>query len=346
MHGLYLLWWVQEKHVPASTVAVILAAGDLALMVLEVPTGWFADKFGHRKSLIAGSAVQVVGMLLCWLGQGVPGILAASLLVAVGDAFRSGADQALLYRTCLALDREADFQRIEGRTYAWQAVALLIQVLAGGLIVQRWGFEAGWIVEAGVCAIGLGIACAMVEPPSARERRESARRKVDVEPARPALRLGSRAHGLRFVALVLPAAFVASGHTATAFLVQTMGETDATEMTWLVAAIVLAEAAGAAIATGVRDVGLRTQAGIGLAGASMLVMGRAGGPLLVASAVVLSLLDGLALPLRSVAVQRLADDAVRARAASLASACDMAVKTIALLLAGGWRDRRRFVRRS
>jgi hypothetical protein len=136
---------------------------------------------------------------------------------------------------------------------------------------------------------------------------------------------------------------VAGGHSATTFLVQTMGEVDAAEMTWLVAAIVLAEAIGSVIATGVRDAGLRTQAAIGLFGAFMLVIGLAGGPLLVASAVVLSLLDGLALPLRSVAIQRLANDAVRARAASLASACDMALKTIALPLAGSWRDKPRFV---
>jgi len=45
---------------------------------------------------------------------------------------------------------------------------------------------------------------------------------------------------------------------------------------------------------------------------------------------------------RSVAIQRLANDAVRARAASLASACDMALKTIALPLAGSWHGRLRF----
>jgi hypothetical protein len=343
MHGLYLLWWVQEKHIPASTVAVILATGDLVLMVLEVPTGWFADQFGHRKSLIAGSAVQVFGMLLCWLGQGVPGILAASLLVALGDAFRSGADQALLYRTCLALDRETDFQRIQGHTYAWQAVALLIQVLAGGRIVQRWGFAAGWIVETAVCAIGLGIACAMIEPPSASERGpESVCRKADGGNACPTLRLRGTS-SLRFIALVLPTAFVASGHTAITFLVQTMSGADAAEMTWLVAAIVLAETIGSAIAPGVRDAGLRTQVAIGVSGALMLVTGLAVRPLLVASAIVLSLLDGLALPLRSVAIQRLANDAVRAQAASLASACDMALKTLALLLAGRWRDTPRLV---
>jgi hypothetical protein len=48
MHGLYLLWWVQEKQMSPAVVATVLAAGDLALMGLELPTGWFADKFGHR----------------------------------------------------------------------------------------------------------------------------------------------------------------------------------------------------------------------------------------------------------------------------------------------------------
>src|ERR1700680_76995 len=95
MHGLYLLYWVQEKHVSAVAVAAILAAGDLALMALEVPTGWFADRFGHRTSLIMGSMVQVFGMLVCWLGEGIPGLIAASLLVALGDSFGSAADKVL-----------------------------------------------------------------------------------------------------------------------------------------------------------------------------------------------------------------------------------------------------------
>src|SRR5262249_34875219 len=101
MHGLYLLWWVQERHLSAALVATVLAAGDFALLLLEVPTGWFADRFGHRLSLIVGSAAQVLGMLACWLGRGVPAFVAASVLVAAGDAFRSGADQALLFRTCV-----------------------------------------------------------------------------------------------------------------------------------------------------------------------------------------------------------------------------------------------------
>src|SRR5262245_23941850 len=113
MHGLYLLWWVQERHVSPALVAAVLAAGDIAIAALEMPAGWLADRYGHRVSLIAGSAIQTLGMVACWQGVGVSGLLAASLLVALGDVFRSGADQALLYRSCVALGRTADFQRIE-----------------------------------------------------------------------------------------------------------------------------------------------------------------------------------------------------------------------------------------
>jgi hypothetical protein len=115
-------------------------------------------------------------------------------------------------------------------------------------------------------------------------------------------------------------------------------------LTWLTAAIVLAEAIGCALAIRPRDTGLRVQVTIGFLGALVLLIGLAIRPLLVVSAIVLSLLDGLALPLRSVAIQRLANDAVRAQAASLASACDMALKTIALSLAGSWSGRLRFRR--
>src|SRR5258705_11039470 len=110
MHGLYLLWWVQGKHLSPATVGTVIAAGELAIVFLELPTGWFADRFGHRFSLIVGSLVQTVAMVLCWLAEGAGGLLLGTLLVAVGDAFRAGAGEALLYRTCLPLDPQRGFQ--------------------------------------------------------------------------------------------------------------------------------------------------------------------------------------------------------------------------------------------
>lgn len=328
MHGLYLLWWVQEKHMSAAVVASALAAGDLALALLEVPTGWFADRFGHRASLITGSTVQVLGMLCCWLGQGMPGLIAASLLVALGDGFRSGADQALLYRSCVCLGREEGFQPIEARTRAVQLAAMVGLVLAGGAIVKTCGFEAGWAIETALCAVGMAIACAMVEPPATARSDDSDRSQ-------------RRDHLAPLIALMLPAALLGGGASVTAFLAQTTGHSEPVGITLLVAIATLAEAAGSTLAIRVRRAGLGAQVILASLGAASIAVAVAFPVLFLPVVVVLAFLFGIAHPLRAVAIQRHVADGGRARAASLASACDMGVSVMALPLAGAWRQRRR-----
>jgi hypothetical protein len=331
MHGLYLLWWVQEKQMSPALVAAVLAAGDLALMGLELPTGWFADRFGHRASLFLGSFVQVMGMLWCWLGEGVSGLVTASVLIALGDGFRSGADQALLYRTCVVLDREDDFQKIQARTEAAAQGVLVVLVLAGGVIVHTGGFALGWFAETALCTLGLGIACAMVEPPahSGRTMHEG------ITTGRTPLRYGSLA------SVIMPAALLGGAASATSFLAQTTGANTAATVTLLVAALTAAEAGGCALASRLPTATLRHQ--IQLVGfGSMLSIGAMIVPAsLPLVAIALAFLLGVAQPLRAAMIQRLAADSMRARAASAASACDMAISTIVLPIAGLWRSHRR-----
>ena len=336
MHGLYLIWWVQEKHVAAASVALLLAAGDLALTALEVSTGWVADRFGHRASLMLGSLLQVAGMLICWLGSGVPGLLAAVLVVAAGDAFRSGADQALLYRSSVVLDREGDFQRIEARTRGIQQTALVVLVLAGGAIVRLWGFAAGWIVETALSAIGLAVAYSMAEPPSDHGPRSSR------DDRSPETRSGSSIGSdwtWRLLALIVPVSILGGATGAAAFYVQTADNADPTGMTAFVAIVTLAEAAGAALAIRAACSG-RLQAIMATAGLFALAATLVVPTVLVPAIVGLSLVVGFAEPVRAAALQRVASDDMRARAASIASACDKACATVALVLAGRMRRRR------
>ena len=330
MDGLYLLWWVQEKQMSPALVAATMAAGDLALMALEVPTGWFADRFGNRRSLILGSLLQVAGMICCWLADGVPGLVGACLLVAVADAFRSGADQALLYRTCVAIGREPDFQRIEARSRAVQVVALALLVVAGGAIVTRWGFTAGWLAETLLCALGGAVAFAMVEPPAAEDESEesapSARAKVP----------------WKLVAvLILPLAFLDAAGSTGSFIMQTTGDRSPVAVTLLVALITLSDSAGSALASRMPAVGIRMQLALAAAGAALVAAALTIPGALIPATIALSFGTGVLHPLRAAAIQRLASDGVRARAASAASACDMALSTLFLLLAGTLLSRRK-----
>jgi len=330
MDGLYLLWWVQEKQMSPALVAATMAAGDLLLMALEIPSGWFADRFGNRRSLILGSLIQVAGMICCWLAHGIPGLVSACLLVAVGDAFRSGADQSLLYRTCAALNRAGEFQKLEARSRAVHVIGLAALIVAGGAIVSRWGFAAGWISETLLCTIGGAIAFAMVEPPAHADADE-----FDSAPLVPKIpwRLAA--------AVVLPLAFLDAITQAASFIMQTRGGSAPSEVTLIVALITLADAAGSTLAMRLPPVSLRAQ--IALAGGGALLAGIALAlpASLVPITIALSVATGISHPLRAAAIQRMAADGMRARAASAANACDMALSTITLLITGRWLARRR-----
>jgi len=330
MDGLYLLWWVQEKGMSPALVAATMAAGDLLLMALEVPTGWFADKFGNRRSLILGSLVQVAGMICCWLADGIPGLVLACMLVAIGDAFRSGADQALLYRTCVLLDREDAFQRIEARSRAVHVIALAGLIVGGGLIVSRWGFSAGWIAETALCALGGAIAFAMVEPPGLATEPED-------DSPEPRAGIPWRAAAV----VILPLAFLDAATSAGSFILQTSGAGGASEVTLIVAIITLADAAGSTFAGHMPATGARTQVVLAAVGAVLAGIALMLPATLIPSTIALSFATGVSHPLRATAIQRMTTDGMRARAASVANACDMAFSTILLLITGSWLAGRR-----
>ena len=105
-------------------------------------------------------------MLAFWHAATPAGLLTSSLLIGIGDAFRSGADQALLYRSCAALGREHEFQSIQARTEAVTQAALVAMLLAGGAIVAVAGYAAAFATEVACCLLGLVLACLMTEPPA------------------------------------------------------------------------------------------------------------------------------------------------------------------------------------
>jgi MFS family permease len=293
-------------------------------MVLEVPTGWFADRFGYRRSLILGSLVQVAGMICCWLADGVPGLVTACLLVALGDAFRSGADQALLYRTCVAIGREPEYQRIEARSRAVQVVALAAMVVACGAIVTIWGFAAGWLAETLVCACGCLVACAMVEPPACADDSDEA--------TPPASK--SRVPWRTLALVIVPVALLDAAASAGSFLMQTTGDFRPGEITVLVALITLADAAGSVLAIRLPAAVLGAPITLGVAGLAVMSIALTLPAALVPATIALAFATGLSHPLRAAAIQRIATDGVRARAASAASACHIAFSTLFLLLTG------------
>jgi hypothetical protein len=140
--------------------------------------------------------------------------------------------------------------------------------------------------------------------------------------------------------IIVPLAFLDAAGSAGSFLVQTTSDRSPVAVTLLIALITLADAAGSVLATRLPAVGVRVQLAAAAVGSLLVALALAIPAALVPATIALSFAIGVLHPLRAAAIQQLATDGIRARAASAASACDMALSTLFLLLAGGLLARR------
>jgi hypothetical protein len=342
LHGVYLVWLTQEKGLAPLTVALILAGGEVALFALEVPTGVFADRVGARTSLVLGSLVQALGLGLLWHGRGVVGLGAASVLIAAGDAFRHGADEALLYRSCAALGDAGRFDRLVARAHAVHLAALVVLTAGGGWLVAHAGFDVGFAVEIALSLVGLALAIAMTDVRRAATGADDGGREGDAEGREPHP-LAALHAGLPW-SRIAPAAIVGALATAGEFLAQSesRGRLSPAELGLLIAGAQLLEAAGAAlVAGGLVAAGARTLYGVTAIALAALALAALWRPALLPALILIFVGAGVAPAIRSAILQREAPDHARATVASAAGAIDLLCTAAFLPLAAVVRRRRR-----
>lgn len=102
-------------------------------VVLEVPSGYFADRYGMRYSLIIGTITAWLGMSAYALAFDFYTVLAAEVLLGISTAFISGSDSALLYETVHALNRSIEYKSRESALLAFSTGAEGIAGILGGI---------------------------------------------------------------------------------------------------------------------------------------------------------------------------------------------------------------------
>ncbi len=147
-----------------ATVALLDSGSVLASLLMEIPTGAFADLVGKKKTLILAFLLQGLGNIM----MGISGsfwMLAISLwfFVCVGGAFYSGTMDALVFDSLKALKKEHLFERKIGALNATRLWAMAICAVIGGLV---YAYSPGlpYILNGIVCLMGL-VACFYLEEP-------------------------------------------------------------------------------------------------------------------------------------------------------------------------------------
>ena len=124
----------ESNGLSMKDIMILQAVYSIAIVILEVPSGYLADVIGRRKTLILGAVFGTFGFATYSFSYGFIRFLVAEIILGIGQSCMSGADSAMLYDSLLEKGEEKKYTRFEGRITSLGNVAEAVAGIAGGLL--------------------------------------------------------------------------------------------------------------------------------------------------------------------------------------------------------------------
>src|SRR5262245_26947159 len=172
---LVLLFRARGLELPV--IGVLFAVYTVVVILLELPTGSFADVLGRRRTLVISRILSVVSLAGMAVATDVIQFGAVMALAGTARALQSGPLEAWYVDSARAADPEADVRRGISRAWAVEAAALAIGAIVGGLLPSLVNglppdgllipLSIPWLAAAVLQGLGLiAVVLLMIEPPN------------------------------------------------------------------------------------------------------------------------------------------------------------------------------------
>jgi len=158
-----LIPYYMAHGLTSTQVFTIQAIFALAVLLLEVPTGYLADVAGRKTTLVIGSVAMPFGLAVYAFTGTFWTFILAEVLIAVANSMRSGSDSALIYDTLLQLKDEARYKIFEGRAFFFTRIGTASSAVLGGL-AGLLSLHLPFYINMITCTLMLPMALALVEP--------------------------------------------------------------------------------------------------------------------------------------------------------------------------------------
>lgn len=158
-----LIPYYESAGLSATGVFTVQSAFFLAMFFLEVPSGYIADVFGRKFSIIAGSAAFPAGLLVYAFSGSIWGFLLAEAFIAFAIAMRSGSDQAMMYDSLKNMRKENEYKKTEGKAAMLERIGDSIASPIGGFI-GAVNMKLVFFLNAALMAVMAPVALTLKEP--------------------------------------------------------------------------------------------------------------------------------------------------------------------------------------
>jgi MFS family permease len=137
-----------------------LALGGIysaVVILVEVPTGVFADRLGRRRSMIAGALSMVISCAIAFQADSFGAFALAEIFAALSMALCSGADSAYLYDLLAHHNRGHEYSRRESSASSMHLLGSAIAFAGGGLCAEI-DLSLPYVITAAVATLAAVVA--------------------------------------------------------------------------------------------------------------------------------------------------------------------------------------------
>ena len=162
---IWFVYLLDERGISLKFATLLDVPFWTLLILMEVPTGAIADRFGRKVSLSYGAAANAIAVVVFGIAGNYGLLLASYMVWAVAFTLYSGADSAFVYDSLRAVGRERDYQKIWGRTRAIQAAGAILGLGLGAPLAAATSLWVPIVASGGLMAMAWLVTFFFKEPP-------------------------------------------------------------------------------------------------------------------------------------------------------------------------------------
>lgn len=161
LSGVWVIY-LQHRGYSLAEIGIAEAGFHLAPVLLELPSGAFADLVGRRWALATSAALSATGTILLWNADTLAVVVLALFIEGASFSFRSGANQAYLY-DALPAEHRSGFGKLFGRLLFAGYLIGGVATWVGAVLSER-SYAIPLALSISVALSGIWLALGLPEP--------------------------------------------------------------------------------------------------------------------------------------------------------------------------------------
>ena len=131
----FIILFFLDKGLSFTQIGFLIAFRELAINLMEIPSGAVADLFGRRRSMILSFVSYIISFAVFGFSQAYWHFFIAMFFFAIGEAFRTGTHKAMIFNWLRIQEQLDEKTRVYGYTRSWSKIGSAVSTVLAVIFV-------------------------------------------------------------------------------------------------------------------------------------------------------------------------------------------------------------------